>query len=292
MAQLKNLFLYLLLTAIVGYSNAQKGSNSSAEVLTGFKQMAAIERLPFLYPNGTKKVRSICYDASGGNDDGYFRSAFNRYMDKNGELVVFDADGPGCLYRQQMNIWMSSGIGRMSKTVRIKYYLDNSPTPIVNANVHDFFNGLYPPVTAPFAFMRSSQQFGIIYYPFSFNAHLKVTLSDTLITRYVASNFDPDCNWYQYDYLSYPQNVKVKPSFRRDEVAEALVRKQWDNLGLDPKSKVGNLSKEKNISIENGKTETIFDFDGQASIASIELNMAPFDSATFYHSQIRITWDD
>ena len=292
MVRLKNLFLCLLLTTIGVYSNAQKGNNSSDEVLTGFKQMAALDRLPFLYPNGTKKARSICYDASGGNDDGYFRSTFNRYMDKNGELVVFDADGPGCLYRQQMNIWMSSGIGRMSKTVRIKYYLDNNPTPIINANVHDFFNGLYPPVTAPFAFMRSSQQFGIIYYPFSFNAHLKVTLSDTLITRYVASNFDPDCNWYQYDYLSYPQNVKVNPSFRRDEVAEALVRKQWDNLGLDPKSKEGNLSKEKHISIENGKTETIFDLDGQASIASIELNMAPFDSATFYHSQIRITWDD
>ena len=292
MAQLKNLFLYLLLTAIAIYSKAQKGSNSSDGVLTGFKQMASLERLPLLYPYGSKKNRIICYDATGGNKDGYFRSTFKRYIDKNGELVIFDAFGPGCLYRQQMNIWMGSGIGRMSKTVRIRYYLDEDPKPIIDANVHDFFNGLCPPVTAPFAFLRNSQQFGIVYYPFSFNEHLKVTLSDTLITRYVATKFDPDCNWYQYDYVSYPQNVKVKPSFRRDEVAEALVRKQWDNLGSDPKSKEGNLSKEKSIAIENGSTGTVFDLDGKASIASIELNMTPFDSATFYHSKIRVTWDN
>jgi len=243
MAEFKKVFLCLLLTAIVVCANAQQRSASSDEVVKGFNQMAAIERLPLLYPNGTKKNRSICYDASSGNQDGYFRSTFNRYLDKNGELVILNAVAPGCLYRQQMNIWMGSGIGKISKTIRIKYCLDNNPTSIVDANVHDFFNGLCPPVTAPFAFTRSSQQFGIIYYPFSFNKHLKVTLSDMPVTRYVATKFDPDCNWYQYDYLSYPQNIQVKPSFRKDEVAEALVRKQRDNLGLDPQE--GNLSQEK-----------------------------------------------
>ncbi|MEN6323626.1 MAG: DUF2961 domain-containing protein [Proteiniphilum sp.] len=265
----------------------------SKKVVTGLEAMAKVERLPFLYPQGTKKDRFISYDASGGNGFGLFQSTFKRYIDDNGELVIFDAYGPGCLYRQQMNIWINDGIGKKSESIRIKYYFDDNKVPEVDIPVKKFFRGDSIPVTSPFTMLDKKDNFGICYYPFSFAKHLKVTLSDTLITRLLNENYDKGCNWYQYDYLTYPEGTKVKSwTSGKDQRFEAIVREQWENMGRDPKDTLGNQNVEHNIILRPNEKAVVFEQDRQGSVTSIHFKITPYNPETFYNTFIQVYWDD
>ena len=293
MLNCKKIFSGVILMNIVVCSfGQQKTEKLSNEVVTGFEQMAKIERLPLLYPYGTKKNRMISYDASGGNGFGLLINTFKKYIDEHGDIVIFDAYGPGCLYREQMNIWTDNGIGKISNTIRIKYYFDGETTPSIDAPVLDLFKGEYSPVKKPFGF-REIRQFGDVYYPFAFSKRLKIALSDTVITRLLKENIDRSCNWYQFDYLTFPQNCKVK-SWKKDvdNPYEEITRQQWMNLGENPTSTTNNVIEEKMINIPAGSTAVIFNKNEKASITALELKMAPFDSATFYNTDIRISFDD
>jgi len=293
MLNCKRIVSGVILMNIITCSFAQqKAEKLSNEVVTGFEQMAKIERLPLLYPYGTKKNRMISYDASGGNGFGLLINTFKKYIDEHGDIVIFDAYGPGCLYREQMNIWTDNGIGKISNTIRIKYYFDGETTPSIDAPVLDLFKGEYSPVKKPFGF-REIRQFGDVYYPFAFNKRLKIALSDTVITRLLKENNDRSCNWYQFDYLTFPQNCKVR-SWKKDVNSpyEEITRQQWMNLGQNPTSATNNVVEEKMISIPAGSTSVIFNRKEKASIAALELKMAPFDSTVFYNTDIRISFDD
>ncbi|HEX3934066.1 MAG TPA: DUF2961 domain-containing protein, partial [Puia sp.] len=268
------------------------GKSLDPTVETGFEEMSKIQRLPLLYPYGTKKNRLISYDASGGNGFGLLINTFKKYVDEHGDVVIFDAYGPGCLYRQQMNIWGNKGIGRLSKTIRIKYYFDGEETPRIDAPADDFFNGDYRPIDTPFAF-KSSRQFAINYYPFSFQKRLKVTLSDTSITRLLKANIDEPQNWYQYDYLTYPAGTAVTTwSPSSPEPYENWAKEQWEDLGKDPQVSTGDQVLEDKVKIEPGSSVVIFDKKGKGAIASIHLKLEPFNAETFYHTYIRMRWDD
>jgi hypothetical protein len=258
---------------------------------TGFEAMAGIDQLPILYPAGTKKNRIISYDASGGNGFGHFRAMFKKYLDTRGEIVFFDAYGPGCLYRQQINIWKDGGVGVNNKDIRIRYYFDNETTPRIDVPVYEFFNGEHPPVTTPFAF-RQNQQFGIVYYPFSFEKRLRITLADTLFVRMEKEDIETCCNWQQFDYLTFPAGTKVKTWDQNSIQYEETVRKQWAETGLDPKNTSENQIDRRTVSLRPGEQAVLFDHQGEASITAFQLYMEPFTPETFYHTHIRMQWDD
>jgi hypothetical protein len=287
----KILFIFVLFPLMAAPCAAQKINVSEKYVPIGFEAMVALERLPILYPAGTKKNRCITYDASGGNGFGLFQAMFKKYVDEKGEIVFFDAYGPGCLYREQMNIWWDKGVGAKNKNIRIRYYFDEETVPRIDVPVFEFFNGEHAPVTDPFAF-RQKSQFGVVYYPFAFEKRLRITLSDTALVRMVNANIETSCNWFQFDYLTYPAETKVKSWDVKTTEYEETVRKQWANLGEDPKNTTGNQSVEKTFSLRPGETVIAFEHKGQASIAGIQFKIDPFTPETFYNTNIRIQWDD
>ena len=291
---MKNLFFIILITALSSlFSGINKAEQKSGNnVVSGLEAMAKVERLPYLFPPGTKTNRFISYDSSGGNGFGLFQSTFQRYIDDNGELVVFDSYGPGCLYRQQMNIWINKEIGKRSESLRIKYYFDHEISPKIDVPVKEFFSGQHPPVTAPFTMLDKDNKFAISYYPFCFKDHLKVTLSDTLIARLMSENYDDGCNWYQYDYLTYPQGTKISSWSANANKYEETVNKQWENIGSDPKDTVGNEHVNRESTLEPDEKAVIFDSKRQASIASLKLQLEPFNAETFYNTYIRVFWDN
>ncbi|MDR0844931.1 MAG: DUF2961 domain-containing protein [Tannerella sp.] len=285
---------FLLILFISGFLPcvAQKSRKADPNCIpTGLEAMAKIERLPVLYPAGTKKNRCITYDAAGGNGFGLFQAMFKKYVDLNGEIVFFDACGPGCLYRQQMNIWINNGVGAKNKNIRIRYYFDEETTPRMDVPAFEFFNGEHAPVSVPFAF-RQNSQFGIVYYPFSFEKRLRITLSDTALVRMVNEKIEATCNWFQFDYLTYPVGTKVKTWDSQTAEYEETVRKQWTHLGEDPKNATGNQSVEKTFPLRPGEQAVLFEHHGEASITGIQLQLEPFTAETFYNTQIRIQWDD
>ena len=65
-----------------------------------------LSSLPYIYPNAESYYLSS-YDRTDGNDDGFQGTYSQLYIDDKGEHVIFEEDGPGCVY----NLWFT-GSGR------------------------------------------------------------------------------------------------------------------------------------------------------------------------------------
>jgi len=260
------------------------GGAVAALTTPGLETMEHPELLPLFLPDGTETRQSSSYDSSGSNNDGNFRRAYTKYIDTNGEYVIFDAYGPGCLYRQQINVW-SRGRKKQAGQAHIKYYFDDESKPRVDATIDDLFGGKLAPFTEPFAFLDPRPRFGILYYPFAFKKHLKVTTTGDFSLLP-----DPNGCWYQYTYLTYP-NTNGVTTWAGPELDSATVRNQWTNLGSDPKSATGNVTISNSITIPDGKTAVLAELQGAGSIASIKLQLDPYGRKEFYHTTLRIYWD-
>jgi hypothetical protein len=84
------------------------------------------------------------YDRTGGNDDGFQGTYSHLYVDDKGEHVIFEEDGPGCIY----NLWFT-GSGRNLHWAKIRFYFDNEKTPRIEYEAEEFFGGLHPPFIYP-----------------------------------------------------------------------------------------------------------------------------------------------
>ncbi|MCC6123337.1 MAG: DUF2961 domain-containing protein [Pirellulales bacterium] len=284
-----NVFRAFLCAAISCGFSAPRSLHAGQGRDAGLERMAHPELLPYFLPVGTETKQFISYDTSGSNSDGNFENAYTKYVDANGEFVVFDAYGPGCLFRQQMNVWFANPASHAGAG-RIKYYFDNETTPRLDMTVDEFFGGAAAPYNSPFSFMDRAKRFAIQYYPFPFRTRLKVTTTDDLNQHFKHAHISYPAAWHQYTYLSYPADADVR-TWTGPTEDSARIRKQWNNLGADPKSAEGNLSTAKTVAIRSGDTANVLDLAGRGSIARLKIAMAPFSKATFYNAHIRIYWD-
>jgi hypothetical protein len=260
------------------------GGAAAGPVAPGLPAMEHPECLPLFLPEGTETRQSSSYDPSGSNNDGNFRTAYTQYIDTNGEYVIFDAAGPGCLYRQQINVW-SRGRKKAAGQSHIKYYFDDEPKPRVDATIDDLFGGKVAPFTAPFAFLDPRPRFGDLYYPFAFKQRLKVTTTDDF-----SKLPDPNGCWYQYTYLTYADSNAVT-TWAGPQEDSLLVRSQWNHLGLDPKSTAGNVTLTNTVTIPKGKSAVLTVLHGAGSIASLKFRIEPYGRKQFYHANLLIYWD-
>ena len=276
-----------LLLALFCLAQAQPkvfGGAVAALPTPGLAAMEHPELLPLLPQDGTETRQSSSYDSGGSNNDGNFTNAYTRYIDSNGEYVIFDASGPGCLYRQQINVW-SRGRKKAAGLSHIKYYFDDEPKPRVDMTIDDLFGGIDAPFTDPFTFLDPRPRFGILYYPFAFKKHLKVTTTDDF-----SKLPDPNGCWYQYTYLTYADSNAVT-TWAGPQQDSPVVRSQWTHLGLDPKSTDSNVIVSNTIAIPDGKTALLAELHGAGSIASLRLRLDPYGRNEFYHTILRIYWD-
>jgi D-arabinan exo alpha-(1,3)/(1,5)-arabinofuranosidase (non-reducing end) len=250
----------------------------------GLATMAHPELLPLFLPDGTETRQSSSYDSSGSNNDGNYKTAYTRYIDTNGEYVIFDASGPGCLYRQQINVW-SRGRKKMAGLAHIKYYFDNESKPRVDMTIDDLFGGKKAPFTKPFAFLDPRLRFGNLYYPFVFKKHLTVTTTSDF-----SKLFDTNGCWYQYTYLTYADTNGVA-SWAGPKEDSPEVRSQWTHLGLDPKPTAGNVAVSNTVSIPKGNGVVLAQLHGAGSITSLKFKLDPYGRKEFYHAILRIYWD-
>ena len=277
-------------------------------VRPGLEAMAHPEFLPFFYPPGTQTLQFSSYDLTGGNTDGHFAKAFSKYVDDRGEHVLFDAYGPGTLYRQQLNIWSAfTGKGFVLKEgagqCRLRYYFDDEPEPRIDLTADQIFGGTCPPFDAPFAFAgdwgvvdlglplptpEHGTIFGIQYHPLPFARRLKVTF---VPSPAFAATMGTDVNsWYQFTYLLYPVGTVVE-SWSGDEPAAAAVRAAWSRLGADPKALPGAEERRCAATVAAGATATLLQLDGQAAITALRLRLSPYDEDSFFNVRLRLSWD-
>jgi hypothetical protein len=271
--------VYLVLTQLNTFGGAVAGP-----VAPGLDAMEHPELLPLFPPDGTETRQSSSYDPGGSNNDGNFTNAYTKYVDTNGEYVIFDASGPGCLYRQQINVW-SRGRKKAAGLSHIKYYFDDEPRPRVDMTIDDLFGGKAAPFTEPFTFLDPRPRFGISYYPFVFKKRLKVTTTDDF-----SKLPDPNACWYQYTYLTFAETNGVN-SWAGPQEDSPVARNQWTHLGLDPKPAAGNITESNSVTIPNGKSAVLAELHGAGSITSVKLRLDPYGRKEFYHTSLRIYWD-
>jgi len=131
--------------------------------------------LPYIYSNVESYYLSS-YDRTGGNDDGFRGTYSQLYVDDEGEHVIFDEEGPGCVF----NLWFT-GSGRSLHWGKIRFYFDNDETPRIECEAGEFFSGLHRPFIYPLmthSFI-SSRGFSCSM-PIPFARHLKITTEKTV----------------------------------------------------------------------------------------------------------------
>lgn len=157
-----------------------------------------------------KSVMFSSYDRTGGNDDG-FSGLFSRLrIDENGEHVLAEMDGPGCVKR----IWMTWP----GRSTRIRIYVDGKEAPALDLPIDEFFSGDREPFVAPF--VGGDRQFGGInfsYVPIPFAKSIRITTVDGI-------------RFYQINAHAYPKGSKVKsfafPPRRSDRERLARAREE------------------------------------------------------------------
>lgn len=294
--------IYLLILLLTTCTISTIQSQGLKPAAPGFEAMSHPETMPLLHKPGTVTRQVLAFDQTGGNNDGNYRKAFVQYIDKNGEAVIFDEYGPGCLYRQQMNVWVGYGgptlllFNPEVTNARIKYYFDDETHPRLNVSMDDLFGARREPFTAPFTFQDDGTfpipprydinkgRFSIMYYPMPFKKRLKITFVPE-------KNWDfRGTTWYQNTLIRYAEGTEVE-SWNDPYLDSKKVRQQWTNIGQDPKSTLGNKVIKTKVSIDKGQTKTLVNLKGEGSIASLKLNLNPFTKETFFNTTLRIYWD-
>jgi len=302
------LALLAVLTIVVGCSGQARPSeslviDSIAEPLTpvraaapGLEAMATLERLPLLYPPGTQTRQFSSYDTSGGNWDGDFVRSFTKYVQRVGtvdEYVFFDEYGPGCLYREQMNVW-TNGLIPGSGAARIKFYFDDEATPRINKTLDEFFGGsdstnaltYKDPMRNPDG--SPATRFAIQYSPLPFAKRLKIALVPANLSEWSGAVW----KWHQNTHLIYPQDQPVA-SWAPNTTQQAIVANEWAAVGSDPKpaSKIA-APQPTMVTLRPNTPTTIFADSAPGAIQRLAFTVNPASMWTaMFATTIQAYWD-
>ena len=135
---------------------------AGGNVCTGdISELSDLGKLAYLRDSVCTQVSS--FDRTGGNDDG-FSGKYSYIRVEDGKQVIFDADGPGCIYR----IWSAQPNDK-----KLEFFFDGSDKPgLVFDNWQDMFQDKVFPFLKPF-----SQHFiggWCSYIPIPFEKHCKI----------------------------------------------------------------------------------------------------------------------
>ena len=236
-----------------------------------------LSSLPILYPNVQSYYLSS-YDRTGGNDDGFRGTYSQLYVDERGEHVIFDANGPGCVY----NFWFT-GSRRDLHWGKLRFYFDGETTPRFEGEARAFFAGQSPPFVSPLvtdAFVSSGG--------FSCSAPLPFARSLKITTEKAAG-------FYNIYYQLY-EDVAVTswtPQYDYGRLIDCFER-----CGSDPKATPENVNViRKTVSLKTGSgrerpEQGLLSVDRGGTIQYIKINpLYRPDAYSLNHIHLRLFYD-
>ncbi len=231
--------------------------------------------LPNIYPNIESYYLSS-YDRTGGNDDGFRGTYSQLYVDSKGEHVIFEEDGPGCVY----NFWFT-GSGRNLHWGKIRFYFDGEEKPRIEYEAKELFSGRHPPFIYPLVTHSFISSGGFsCSVPLQFAKHLKITTEKTV-------------GFYNMYYQLY-KNVSLK-SWSPQQSMGPLVS-LFERCGSDPKDSRDALVVRKTVSLARAgrerPEEELLSVEGSGCVQHIKINplYAP-DTYSLNHFFLRIFYD-
>lgn len=145
---------------------------------------------------GVKMASFSSYDRTGGNNDG-FSGAYSKLREEDGNSVIAEMNGPGCIYR----LWMTHSSGEEAglldrKGEHIRIYLDGEEQPALDVPIESLFDNSLERFPTPIC----GQGIGgfYCYMPIPYTKSCKVVV-DGLGVRF-----------YQLNYATFPSADGVK----------------------------------------------------------------------------------
>ncbi len=265
--------LFALLTSALLCSHA----SAQGAGLDFYRHLSA---LPYIYDNVQSHYLSS-YDRTGGNDDGFHGTYSQLYIEDNGEHVIFDEDGPGCVY----NFWFT-GSGRDLHWGKIKIYIDGQKTPIFESGDKELFRGGRPPFVEPLVASSFTSSGGFsCSAPIPFQKHLKITSTKAV-------------GFYNVYYQLY-KDVTITSWTPRQDYRQLI--DLFERCGSDPKRPSGSadhqqvarqvVALDKVAGRTRPETELV-SLKGSGTIESIKINpLFKPDTYTLNHTYLRIFYD-
>ena len=278
----------LLIAAAIDSALAAEASRSPATDETRFiDELYRVDLLPRLQPGETCKMFSS-YDRTGGNDDG-FSGKYSKLRVEDGNSVLAEMDGPGCIQRMHFThseYGVPGLLGRKGEHVRI--YLDGDKKPALDVPLEDIFYGKLEGFPRPVADVALGGFY--CYVPIPYRKSCKVVVDGT------------DVRFVQIVYRTFPTAKGIVtfryPPSERQRKAMAKVVKAWTScgdlslspLGLDQSSKLAMRTSK--FALKAGGSLNLGVPRGPAMIRALCMNLKPEYIQNAGGARLQITWDD
>lgn len=229
--------------------------------------------LELINPDGATYLRdSVCtqvssFDRTGDNDDGFSgKYSFERKEGEN--LVIFDHEGPGCVYR----LWSAN-----PEKGWVKFYFDGEETPRLQ---FDHFEDMFTDKKYPFVPPLSQHFLGgwTSYVPMPFVKSLKIVAGGPVYFLQITWHKFPSAEGVKTFDPNYSPEDRAK--FRR-------VKNAWSRLGEPPAALGGELIK-KTITVRGNSTAELAKLTGSGRIRSIKIKAESIDAKFLRKSLILV----
>ncbi|MDO8684319.1 MAG: DUF2961 domain-containing protein [Armatimonadota bacterium] len=246
-------------------------SSTAAPVVTGdLSELIDPERAAYLRDSECAQVSS--YDRTGGNDDGF--SGEYSFIRKEGEnFVIFDAKGPGCIYR----LWSANPLKGW-----VNFYFDGEETPRLQL---DHFEDMFKDVKYPFVPPLSQHFLGgwCSYVPMPFTKSLKIVAKGPV-------------RFLQITWHKFPSDEGIKsfdPNFSQAErIKLARVKKAWTNLGEPPAAFPMSAQRiQKTLTVKPNSTGELAKLTGAGLIRGLKMKAQSADAKGLRKSLLLVNVD-
>ena len=245
-----------------------------------------VASLPFL-----KRGAQLNYTGSMAKDGSNNDMSWWLYQaPATAEWVIFDVDGPGCIYQLYNHRGYPGYRGAPeSKTVSdynapdtvYRFYFDGADKPQFTIKASEF--GTLPGFEIPLTDMYLDWV-KRTWFPMFFRTGCKITTSARLQT--------PPGGWGTVVYHSYttPDGVPSFSEFlpRLKDVRRTLTV----SPGTDPKPTDGNVRRSAAVTLAPGGKQTVLDTHGCASLAELALTLTPYTPDILQKIRVKLFFDD
>lgn len=270
-------FYLVLLPGTVLLAGLQLGcSNSSglnpAQVPIGIERLTRLDQI-YRVPVNVQVVGESSYDRTGGNDDGFSGAYSYLYRDEKG-YVIFDRQGPGCVYQ----MWFTSMLMSFGLPYDLSFYPDGASPAVLTIPSGTGFSGETPGLPFPLvgSFTRSSG--GLFsYLPICFQERLVIAAS-TLPT------------FYQVIAHLYPPGTEV-PVFNGEE----KVQEAAENLGRVGSDFLPEEKKEiekSQVTVSVGEKKQLFELTGHGIIYGLKFTLEDYSEESLNSLYLSVFFDD
>ncbi len=221
-------------------------------------------------PEGIQVLQTSSHNKTGLNGD----EDWPQYVDTNGEEVIFDAAGPGCV----KSMWGTN----FDPDALIRFYFDGEKEPRYQAAILDFYKGSLPEFPRPLVSYERRGRYGDM--PFAGNSFIPLPFKKSL-----KISVRGKAHFYHIIYEKYPYPASVR-SFSGQEDRDHLLAAFAHDTDL-PHDNIEKAVLAMEDGLEPGGMAVLYSAEHRSGIVREIVLEADGSEEFFQHAKLRMKWD-